>query len=116
MRTKISNLPITLNRKATMYEGVGDGDTTCFDLEYGDNVILTCDGSNVEYWNGVFTDSRMPPFSELQIELSMTPEEFIEWTFGDDTYVDLILIDNTHVGVFITTKHDVIYDEVHSIR
>ena len=116
MQTKINALPITLDRKATLYNGAGNGDNSCFDLEFGDSVVLTSDGTNVEYWNGVFWDERRLPFSELQIELSISAEEFMEWTQGEDTFVDLILLDSNKVGVFITTQHDVIYDEVHTIR
>ena len=116
MQTKIDTLPIILDRKATIYEGVGDGDTTTFDLEFGDKVFLTSDGTNVEYWNGIFIDNRRRPFSELQIELTITPEEFMERTQGDDTFVNLVLYDANHINVHITTQHDVIYDEVHTIR
>ena len=116
MQTKINALPIVLDRKATIYEGYGDGDTSYFDLEFNDKVILTSDGTNVEYWNGVFIDERHIPFSELQIELDITPEEFAEWTQGEDTFVDLVFTDAGHIGVFITTHHTVIYDEVHTIR
>lgn len=112
----INLLPITLDCKATVYEGVGDSGTDCFDLEYGDKVILTSDGSNVEYWNGFFIDSRRLPLSELQIELSITPEDFMEFTHGEDTFVDLILIDANKLSVVITTQFDTIYDEVHTIR
>lgn len=116
MRNNISSLPIVVNRKATIYEGVGGDCTTCFGLEFGGNVILTSDGTNVEYWNGIFFDERCIPSSELQIELDITTEEFMELTQGDDTYVDLILVDANHVLVFITTQNDTIYDKVHTIR
>lgn len=116
MHNKINALPITLDRKATVYEGVGDNNTDCFDLEYGDKVILTSDGSNVEYWNGIYIDDRHRPLSELQIELSITPENFMKFSHGEDTFVDLILIDSNKLSVVITTQFDTIYDEVHTIR
>ena len=117
MRNKINALPITLDRKATFYDGVGDGDITIFhNFDSDDNVILCSDGTNVEYLLSFIFDERRLPFSNLQIELNLTVAEFMEWTQGEDTYVDLILISPNTVGVFITTQHDVIYDEVHTIR
>lgn len=116
MQNKITSLPIILDRMATVYEGVGDCDTTCFDLEYGDKVILTSDGSNVEYWNGIFIDVRIPPLSELQIELNITPEDFMKFTQGEDTFVNAILIGANKLSVIITTQYDTIYNEVHTIR
>lgn len=117
MCNKINALPITLDRKATIYEGVGDGDNDNFyNFDSDGNVILCSDGTNVEYWLSFFYDSRRRPFSNLQIELNLTVAEFMEWTQGEDTYVDLVLISPNKVGVFITTQHDVIYDEVHTIR
>ena len=114
---KIDALPITLDRKATIYEGVGDGDTSIFHYPNPDDKITLCsDGTNVEYWFSFILDERRLPYSELQIELNITAEEFMEWTQGEDTYVDLVLISPNKVGVFITTQHDVIYDEVHTIR
>lgn len=115
MRNKISNLPIILDRKASVYEGVGDGDTDCFDLEWGDNVILTSDGSSVEYWNGICIDCRRPPLSTIQIELNISTAEFKERTLGEDTYVELILVGGNKVIISITTAHDVIYYGVHTI-
>lgn len=117
MHNKINALPITLDRKATIYEGVGDGDITTFhNFDSDDNVILCSDGTNVEYWLSFIFDDRRHPFSNLQIELNLTVAEFMEWTQGEDTYVDLVLISPNKVGVFITTQHDVIYDEEHDIR
>lgn len=116
MHNKINALPITLDRKATIYEGV-DGDSAIFhNFDSDDNVILCSDGTNVEYLLTFIFDDRRHPFSNLQIELNLTAAEFMEWTQGEDTYVDLVLISPNKVGVFITTQHDVIYDEVHTIR
>ena len=117
MRNKINALPITLDRKATIYTG-GDGDPLdyFYDCDSDENVILCSDGTNVEYWLSFIFDDRRHPFSNLQIELNLTVAEFMEWTQGEDTYVDLVLISPNKVGVFITTQHDVIYDEVHTIR
>lgn len=117
MHTKIDALPITLDRKATIYTGVGDDPHNHFyDCDSVDNVILCSDGTNVEYWLSFIFDDRRLPFSNLQIELSLTVAEFMELTRGEDTYVDLVLISPNKVGVFITTQHDIIYDEVHTIR
>ena len=117
MHTKINSLPIVLDRKATIYEGVGDGDTDIFyDIDSDENVILTSDGTNVEYWLSPIFDDRRRPFSELQITLNISIKEFMELTQGEDTYVDLILVSGDKIGVVITTQNDVIYDEVHSLR
>lgn len=117
MQTKINSLPIVLDRKATIYEGVGDGDTDIFhNIDSDDNVILTSDGTSVEYWFPPFFDDRRRPFSEIQVVLNISIKEFMEWTQGEDTFVDLILIDGDKIGVFITTQSDVIYDEVHTVR
>ena len=117
MQTKINSLPIILDRKATIYEGVGDKDTDLFyDIDSDENVILTSDGTNVEYWISPFFDDRCRPFSEIQVVLNISIKEFMECTQGEDTYVDLILIDGGKIGVFITTQSDVIYDDVHSLR
>ena len=117
MQTKINSLPIVLDRKATFYEGVGDGDTDIFyNFDSDENIILTSDGTIVEYWIPPFFDDRCRPFSELQITLNISIKEFMEWTQSEDTFVDLILIDGDKIIVTITTQSDVIYDEVHSIR
>lgn len=117
MRNKIISLPIVLDRKATVYEGSDEKDSFLFQPDPDDNssVILTSDGTNVEYWLSPFFDVHRPPLSEIQIELNITVREFWEYTQGEDTYVDLVLIDAGKVGVFITTEHDVIYDEVHMV-
>lgn len=114
MCNKINALPITLDRKATIYTGADDDLNHFYDSD--DNVILCSDGTNVEYWLSFIFDDRRHPFSNLQIELNLTVAEFMEWTQGEDTYVDLVLIAPNKVGVFITTQHDTIYDEVHTIR
>ena len=110
------NLVITLDRKATIYTGSGDPHNLFRYVDSNNNVILCSDGTNVEYCLNFLFDDRRPPFSELQIELNITGEEFLEKTQGEDTYVDLVLISSNKVGVFITTKHYAIYDEVHTIR
>lgn len=116
MHNKINSLPILLDRKATIYEGIGDNPEIFYDSDPDDKVILCSDGSNVEYWLSFIFDDRRRPFDALQIELDITTEEFVEWTQGKDTYVDLILVAPNKVGVFITTQSDVIYDKVHTIR
>lgn len=116
MHNKINALPITLDRKATIYTGAAADPLNYFyDCDSDDNVILCSDGTNVEYWLSFIFDDRRHPFSNLQIELNLTVSEFMEKTLGEDTYVDLVLISPNKVGVFITTQHDVIYDEVHTI-
>ena len=113
MYNTIFALPITLNRKPTIYTGAdGDGD-----IFFNDgNVILCSDGTNVELWDGIFFDTRRLPFSNLMIELDLTVTEFMELTEGENAYVDLVLFSPNMVSVFITTQHDVIYDEVHTLR
>ena len=116
MHNKISALPITLDRKATVYEGVGDEDTYMFIDDLGNNVTLCSDGTNVEYWLSFLFDSRRPPLPNLQIDLDITVEEFLECTQGQDTYVDLILVDANKVAVHISTQLDEIYNKVHTVR
>lgn len=117
MRNKINALPIILDRKATIYTGCDDDSLIHFyDCDSDDNVILCSDGTNVEYWLSFIFDDRRRPFSALQIELNFTVAEFMEWTQGEDTYVDLILVAPNKVNVFITMESDIIYDEVHTIR
>ena len=117
MQTKINSLPIVLDRKATVYEGVGDGDTDIFHIiDSDDNVILTSDGTNVEYWISPFFDDRRRPFSEIQVVLNISIKEFMERTQGEDTFVDLILVNGGKISVFITTESETIYDEVHTVR
>lgn len=114
-KIKITHLPIVLDRKATIYGGVDDGDTDIHHLFDDDNVILCSDGTNVEFCISPFFDDRRRPYSEIRIELNTTVKEFMEWTQGEDAYVDLFLIDANEIGIFITTQHKPIY-EVHSIR
>ena len=117
MRNKINALPIILDRKVTIYTGCGDDPLFHFyDCDSDDNVVLCSDGTNVEYWLSFIFDERRSPLSNLQIELNPTVAEFMEWTQGEDTYVDLVLISPNKVNVFITTQSDVIYNEVHTIR
>lgn len=106
---KINALPIILDRKATIYEG--DDEYFCDN----DEVILCSDGTNVEYWFPPFFNDHRRPYNNIQISLNITADEFMELTQGVDTYVDLILIAPNKVSVFITTQHDAIYDEVHTI-
>lgn len=117
MHNKISQLPIALNRKATIYNGADVADSDIFyDFISDDNVVLCSDGTNVEYLLSFLIDERRLPFSELQIELAITARELWDYTQGEDTYVDIVLLTPNKVGVFITTQHDVIYDEEHTIR
>lgn len=115
MHNKINSLPIVIDRKATIYNGV-DNSLDDIDFNPDSKVILCSDGTNVEYWLSFIFDDRRHPYSELQIELDITVDMFLEYTNGDDTYVNLVLDSANKVGVFITTQHDVIYNEVHTIR
>lgn len=109
MTTAINALPILLDRKATFYlPELNACEDDC-------NIILATDGTNVEYITGHFYDFDCPPFNALQIELNMTDDEFMELTRGEDTYVDLVLLRGGKIGVYITTQHDVIYDEQHEL-
>ena len=112
MTTLINALPIALDRKATIY---GEG-TDWYTPVPDHKVILTTDGSNVEYLTSCIVDFSNPPFNALQITLDMTVAEFEEWTHGQDTYVDIVLLKGGKVGVFITTVSDVIYDEQHELN
>lgn len=115
MNITILDLPIVIDRKASIYQSVGINGTDLLIPDYDANVILTSNGTVVEYWFSPATDP-INALNELQIELNISVREFLEWTQGEDTYVDIILINPNKVGVFITTQHDVIYDEVHMIR
>ena len=112
MTTLINALPIVIDRKATIY---GEG-SDWYMADPDQKVILTSDGTNVEYWLSFILDSINPPLNALQVTLNMTVAEFEEWTQGQDTFVDIVLLKGGEIGVFITTEHDVIYDEVHSTR
>lgn len=113
--TKVNALPIILDRKATFYEGDGTDPEIFHSLDGDDKVILTSDGTKVEYWTSCFIDFKCPPLDAIQITLDITAKELDEWTHGEDTYVDLVLVAPNKIGVFITTLHDVIYDEVHTL-
>lgn len=111
MHTRINALPIVIDRKATIY-----GEGTDWYIANPDNkVILTTDGTNVEYLTSSIIDFTNPPLNALQITLDMTVGEFEEWTQGQDTHVDITLLKGGKVGVYITTELDAIYDEVHDL-
>lgn len=117
MRDKINDLPIILGRKATFYEGVGDDECDVFhNFNLDDKVTLCSDGTHVEYQLSFLYDERRPPYSQLRTELDITIGEFMEYTQGEDTYVNIILVAPNKISISITTQHDVIYDEVHTIR
>ena len=111
MQTLINALPIVIDRKATIY---GEGSDWCI-ADPDQKVILTTDGTNVEYWLSFIADFINPPLNALQVTLNMTVAEFEEWTQGLDTYVDIVLLKDGKISVFITTEHDVIYDEKHDL-
>lgn len=80
------------------------------DLEQ--NVILTTDGSNVEFWDGFIFDERRPPLDALRIDLHITFDELFKMALTTEMFVDLIMVSGNKVRVTITTKHDTIYNQV----
>lgn len=108
MTTAITALPILLDCTPSFY-------LPELNMNEESNVILATDGTNAEYITGRFYDFDHLPLNTLQIELDMTVAEFMELTQGDDTYVDLVLLSGGKLGVYITTQHNVIYDEQHEL-
>lgn len=111
MHTRINALPIAIDRKATIY---GEG-SDYYAVIPDENVILTTDGTNVEFWLSFIVDFTNPPLDALQIPLNMSNAEFVESTQGQDTFVDIILLKGGEVSVYIATEHETIYDEVHKL-
>lgn len=77
------------------------------------NVILTTDGSNVEFWDGFIVDERRPPLDSLRIELRITFKELFMMARTPRMFVDLIMVGGNKIRVTITTPHDTVYDRIH---
>lgn len=77
------------------------------------NVILTTDGSNVEFWDGFIVDERRPPLDSLRIDLRITFEELFMMARTPRMFVDLIMVGGNKIRVTITTQHDTVYDRIH---
>lgn len=77
------------------------------------NVILTTDGSNVEFWDGFIVDERHPPLDSLRIDLRITFKELFMMARTPRMFVDLIMVGGNKIRVTITTPHDTVYDRIH---
>ena len=77
------------------------------------NVILTTDGSNVEFWDGFIVDERRPPLDSLRIVLSITFKELLKMARTPRMFVDLIMVGGNKIRVTITTPHVTVYDRIH---
>jgi len=77
------------------------------------NVILTTDGSNVEFWDGFIVDERRPPLDSLRIDLHITFKELFMTARTPRMFVDLIMVGCNKIRVIITTPHDTVYDRIH---
>lgn len=77
------------------------------------NVILTTDGSNVEFWDGFIVDERRPPLDSLRIDLRITFKELFKMARTPRMFVDLIMVGGNKIRVTITTPHDTVYDRIH---
>lgn len=77
------------------------------------NVILTTDGSNVEFWDGFIVDERRPPLDSLRIDLRITFKELFMMARTPRMFVDLIMVGGNKFRVTITTPHDTVYDRIH---
>ena len=79
------------------------------------NVILTTDGSNVEFWDGLIVDERRPPLDSLRIVLHITFEELFKMARTPRMFVDLIMVGGNKIRVTITTPHNTVYDQIHYV-
>lgn len=79
------------------------------------NVILTTDGSNVEFWDGFIVDERRPPLDSLRIDLRITFKELFMMARTPRMFVDLIMVGGNKIRVTITTPHDTVYDRIHRV-
>lgn len=77
------------------------------------NVILTTDGSNVEFWDGFIVDERRPPLDSLRIDLRITFKELFKMARTPRMFVDLIMVGGNKIRVTITTPHATVYDRIH---
>ena len=143
MNNKIATLPITIDREVKFYitethpsliftprsavcpfsnishlggflnedYGTLTSQVTYPDLER--NVILTTDGSNVEFWDGFIVDERRPPLDSLRIDLRITFKELFMMARTPRMFVDLIMVGGNKIRVTITTPHVTVYDRIH---
>lgn len=79
------------------------------------NVILTTDGSNVEFWDGIIVDERRPPLDSLRIDLRITFKELFKMARSPRMFVDLIMVGGNKIRVTITTPHVTVYDRIHEV-
>ena len=144
MNNKIVTLPITIDREVKFYitethpspfisrsavcpftstshlggflngvYGTLTSQVTYPDLER--NVILTTDGSNVEFWDGFIVDERRPPLDSLRIDLRITFKGLFKMARTPRMFVDLIMVGGNKIRVTITTSHDTVYDRIHLV-
>ena len=135
MNNKINALPITLDREVKFYitetckliPTIHPSHDNLLNASYGTltlssqvtypdlerNVILTTDGSNVEFWDGFIVDERRPPLDSLRIDLRITFKELFTMAQSPRMFVDLIMVGGNKIRVTITTSHDTIYDQIH---
>ncbi len=98
-------LPIVLDQPAFIID----------DFSCDDPMILTCNGVKVMLSGGSM-HSRAHLHEPLRIDLKISSTEFFERyeKVGlGNCYTDIVILENGNLGVYITTEHDVIYDEVH---
>lgn len=144
MNNKIVTLPITIDREVEFYYaethspistsstiacpflttsyldgylnvvyGTHTSQVTYPDLER--NVILTTDGSIVEFWDGFIVDERRPPLDSLRIDLRITFKELFKKARTTRLFVDLIMVGGNKFRVTITTPHVTVYDQIHRV-
>ena len=142
MNNKINALPITLDREVKFYitetcnliptprVTIHPSSVNLLNASYGTlaltsqvtypdlerNVILTTDGSNVEFWDGFIVDERRPPLDSLRIVLRITFKELFMMARTPRMFVDLIMVGGNKIRVTITTPHDTIYDRIHWVN
>lgn len=80
------------------------------------NIILTTDGSNVEFWDGFTVDERRPPLDSLRIDLHITFKELFKMAQTPRMFVDLIMVGGNRIRVTITTPHATVYDRNHWVN
>ena len=139
MSNKINALPITLDREVKFYitetcnliprVTIHPSLDNLLNASYGTlaftslitypvlerNVILTTDGSNVEFWDGFIVDERRPPLDSLRIDLHITFKELFMMARTPRMFVDLIMVGGNKIRVTITTPHDTVYNRIHCV-
>lgn len=116
MNNKIVTLPIAIDREVKFY--ITETHHSPISISHPDlerNVILTTDGSNVEFWDGFIVDERRPPLDSLRIELHITFQELFKMARTPRMFVDLIMVGGNKIRVTITTPHDIVYDRIHEV-